>query len=136
MTEAVSEHTPEYMTRSLAPDCWTARATALQIAARRQDTDYQLRALGGVWTRREQRLPARRFNNACKGRRCRPGGRSRLRLSYAPLKVDETLQQLADERFRRLVRQVALRVETLRGVADHDLRLVDGEDVQEDEYLS
>ena len=57
MTEAVSGHTPEYMTRSIAPDCWAARATALQIAARQQDTDYQFRALWGLWARREQRLP-------------------------------------------------------------------------------
>ncbi|HEX8138213.1 MAG TPA: hypothetical protein VF544_11530 [Pyrinomonadaceae bacterium] len=43
---------------------------------------------------------------------------------------------MADELFRRVIRQIPLRVKPLCGVANHHLRLVDGEHVEEDHHLA
>jgi hypothetical protein len=50
--------------------------------------------------------------------------------------IYEISKQLADEIFSRLIGQFAPRVEMLGGVADHDLRPIDGVHVQKHEYLA
>ena len=56
-----------------------------------------------------------------------------LRLLYPASPFDQVLKQLADVLFCRVVGQVPFRVETFRGIADHHLRLVDREHVQEND---
>jgi len=50
--------------------------------------------------------------------------------------IHEIAKQLLDENLRLLIGEIPLRVESIRGVADHDLRLVYRFHVQEYESLA
>jgi len=52
-------------------------------------------------------------------------------LADPPRPIHKTLEQLANELFRRVVRQISLCVKPLGGVPDHHLRLVDRKHVEE-----
>src|SRR6185295_17311230 len=58
-----------------------------------------------------------------------------LRLADPRGPINKTLEQLANEVFRRFMRQISVSVKPLGSVPDHYLRLVDGEHVEEDHHL-
>src|SRR5687768_3962670 len=59
-----------------------------------------------------------------------------LRLHEPPSPLHQILEELADELFRCLIRQITLGIEAVSSIADHHLRLINGKHIQKDEYLS
>ena len=57
-------------------------------------------------------------------------------LGQSPGPIRQALEELADELFRCLVRQVSSRIKALPGITDHHLRLINRKHIEKDEYLS